>query len=471
MTTTPKNLETLRRSVKSLAACSMLVLLAGTAMGQPVAGAEAGSANTEVLDGPPHNLPGHEQGDRAPEAAKPAEAAPKAEEREWFGGLSWWKWSRVTGDWGGARTSMEDKGITFAGSLTWEWSSVWDGGATNKASDRHMWDVNATFDTEKMLDLKGGTLYVDAYWTESSGGSGDVGDYQGISNIDTYEDRAQIAEVWYEQKLFDDVLRIKAGKMEANSEFAFVENPGDSQHASSGFSPTIAFMPSFPETATGLVAYVYPTKHVYVGAGWFDGSLQDGVSTGKRGPDQFFRDNLSSDWFLIAEVGFTWDQLAEKMGGGHVGIGGSYATGRLDTFAGDVKHGSSSVYVVAEQQICSAGDTEELKDKGINVFAQLGFGDEDINPVKTHLAAGLAFSGFCAARADDTAGVYVSFVDFSGADGAPLTGNETAIETYYKLQLTPAVSVSPDLQYIIDPSGDSGLDNALVGQLRLTINF
>lgn len=102
----------------------------------------------------------------------------------------------MTGDWGGGRTWLEDKGITVDAAFIWEWSSVWSGGVNERASDRRMYDVSSGFDLEKMVGLKGAQVFLDAYFTESSGGSEDVGDFQGISNIDTYGDRSQLAEAW-----------------------------------------------------------------------------------------------------------------------------------------------------------------------------------------------------------------------------------------------------------------------------------
>jgi porin len=47
--------------------------------------------------------------------------------------------------------------------------------------------------------------------------------------------------------------------------------------------------------------------------------------------------------------------------------------------------------------------------------------------------------------------------------------SETAIEMFYKLQLTPFFSIKPDLQYIVNPGGD--LPNAFVAGLRMEVAF
>ena len=47
--------------------------------------------------------------------------------------------------------------------------------------------------------------------------------------------------------------------------------------------------------------------------------------------------------------------------------------------------------------------------------------------------------------------------------------SETAIEAFYKYQLTEFMSVKPDLQYIVNPGG-AGRD-AIVAGVRLEISF
>ena len=59
----------------------------------------------------------------------------------------------------------------------------------------------------------------------------------------------------------------------------------------------------------------------------------------------------------------------------------------------------------------------------------------------------------------------------SSADGAGFSAeHETVMEMYYKAALTPWVSLSPSVQYVFNPGGDSG-DDAVVLGLRVQIAF
>jgi carbohydrate-selective porin OprB len=50
--------------------------------------------------------------------------------------------------------------------------------------------------------------------------------------------------------------------------------------------------------------------------------------------------------------------------------------------------------------------------------------------------------------------------------------HETAIELYYRYTLNNHISLQPDFQYIINPSGaDTRLSDALLGLLRLSVEF
>jgi carbohydrate-selective porin OprB len=52
-----------------------------------------------------------------------------------------------------------------------------------------------------------------------------------------------------------------------------------------------------------------------------------------------------------------------------------------------------------------------------------------------------------------------------------LNDREIAIEAAYRAEILPGLILQPDLQYIINPSMDPKLDNALQVGLRLEMSF
>lgn len=427
----------------------------------------AGLANVMESELGPQDLPGREKGERErqPEAkpdarpdAKPDATAPAPE-------ISFWSRERVTGDWWGGRTKLEEAGINFNGSFTFQAASVIEGGARRHASTRTLWDFNVMFDLGTLVDWEDASVFVDFTSSDERSVLGDAGSFQAPSNLEYARNVDEIAELWFQQKLWGGAVRVKAGKIDANAEFAFVGAAADFQNASAGVTPNILFIPTVPAQATGIVAFVYPTESWYVGAGFFDGATQDGIRTGGRGPADFFSDARSSSWYWIAETGLTWD--CESMGAGRAAIGGWHATGDFARFDGNIEEGSEGFYALAEQQVWRRGADEESKDKGIFAFGQYGWADKDVTVLGQHIAAGLVLKGTCSARCDDSIGAYWSMIDVSKD---VLTGADRD-EVYYKAQVTPWCYIQPCVQHIIHPSGRAAIDDATLLGVQIGVAF
>ncbi len=464
------------------------ILIAGTIAGVHSAALAADDdpasslAGAEELMDVPGDLPGHERAPRSRQEARddaPSEPAPPEEEREWFGGMPWFEWSRATGDWGGWRTTLEDKGLSFAGSYTLDWTSVVDGGINQRASTRQIFDVNATLDLDAAFDWTGAKAFVDFYIFDGRGGFRDVGDYAGVSTIDGGKNLVQVGELWLEQALFDGVLRLKAGKIDAAKEFDFLNVVGGFLNLGAVQDPpSYPGLATYPNPATGVVAFVYPTDWLYAGAGWFDGATADGFRTGGAGPATFFSDSKSDAWFFIGEVGVTWDAGKEGesfrdggLGAGRLAVGAWQHTADFATFAGGTEDGQTGFFAVAEQQLVRRGGGDDDAKKGLFAFARLGFADESTNPAAFSLAGGLSLAGTFVTRADDGAGVLVSFVDMSDDAGAGFDDDELAFELYYKVGVTPFFTVTPDVQYIMSPGGNSTVDDAIQVGVRVGVSF
>lgn len=459
----------------------------------------------------PVTLPGREAPSRERPVPTPPVAKPEAEvemtaeqkaleearreaEREWFGRKPYWTWSRGAGDWGGDRMWLEDRGFKLEGAYVLDWQSVWSGGVRNEASTAQLWGLSATLDSQKLAGYTGGTLFADFYSTSPNDGA-DPGSFQNKTNLDSGDSVTELAEVWYEQVLFEGVLRLKIGKVDASSEFAFTKSGSEFMESSAGVDPTILGMPTYPDPATSINVFVHPTNRWYIGAGFYDGaSGVDGVHTGRQGPASFFSDARSNDWFWIGETGLTWRGLWRE-GKGRLAGGVWHHTGEWRRFDGGVEQGTTGFYAVLDQRlwgpagvgppILSHGTAspsggadphagapaggEPDDDRGLWLLMQCGYGDENVSEAARHFAVGLVLKGMFADREGDAAGMYVSWVDLSAAAG--FQENETGIEWFYRYQVTPFVSVKPDLQLFINPSGNPNIDDALVGGMRLEMVF
>jgi porin len=364
------------------------------------------------------------------------------------------------------RAALDEYGVAIEASLVVDWLGPFSGGTRKPKRDtvRSLFDVNVAFDLEPILGLSGGTLFLDAYGFWGRNGTGDTGEFQGYSNIDVDEERFQLAEVWYEQYLFGERLRVKLGKVEANSEFAFVDAAGDFINSSAGPSPTLFVLPTYPEPAMSINVFAYPTDFFYLGAAVYDGAVNDGVSTGNRGPKTFFSDSKSDDYFAIGEVGFLWE-------GGRIAAGPWYHTADFDRWDGGRDSGTLGMFALAEAQVWRENPQADGDEQGVSVFGRYGYADKDLMDVEAvhHVGVGVLWNGAIPGRDDDAIGLRASWVDLSNKAG--FGSNETALEFFYLCQLTPFLGVKGDLQYFANPAGDSSATDVVVGGLRIEMSF
>jgi porin len=390
-------------------------------------------------------------------------------DREWIGGAPWTDWTRITGDWRSARTWLEEQGIEVGASLTVDWGANWNGGVRNRSTVMSMPDVNVALDLEQLFGLPRTLAFFDFYQTEGRGLSGDVGALQGVSNIENFN-TSQVAEAWFET-WFGDSVRFKFGKVDFNSEFAFSEVASEFINPSPGITPTAQWGPTFPNPATSANLFVMPSESTYVGVGVYDGAGAVGINTGSQGFSGFFRDDESDAYFTIVEAGAGWTG-GNSWGSGRIAIGGWYHGERFDRFDGGTERGASGGYAILDQIVWRENpeDAEDLQ--GLGFTAVVGFaGSADIVNVPLHLQAGVVWTGAVEGRDDDAIGLLITYAELSEAQGSPYQGAETIFELVYKWQLTPAVILRPDLQYVMNPSGDPTLEDSLVGMLRMELVF
>jgi porin len=396
-------------------------------------------------------------------APAPAEQQP----REWIGGLPYSQWTRATGDWLGHRTSLENAGIEVGGGYTADLAAPWSGDGRRRSSLSTLLDLNVAFDLEALVGLPRTLVYVDAYRIDGRDPSDDVGDFQGLSNIQA-DDTTQIAEVWIETWLCDE-CRIKIGKVDFNSEFAFHEIGGEFVNSTAAVVPTIVAYPTYPNPATAVNVFWVPNEHSYVGVGVYDGAGGEGINTGGRGPKGFFSDDDSDAYFLAAEAGLAWAG-GETWGAGRVVLGGFHHTATFATIAGGTSDGTSGLWASFEQRMWRENPSDD-DGQGLGMFVSLGLADDRVSPVGSAVGIGAEWIGALPGRDTDVCGLGVFHCDLCDDPAAGTPDDETAIELFYKLALTPAVSLKPEMQYILQPGGVGDTDDVLVGLLRLEILF
>ncbi len=377
------------------------------------------------------------------------------------------EWQHLTDDWGGRRPRLDDLGIVFEADLTFDHSHNFEGGLGRGSATRNLLNFNLTLDTQRLGLWEGGTFFLNFQNIHGPGIGDELGDVQGLDNLDA-DGRTQISEIWYEQLLLGEQVRIRIGKVDVNSEFAYVDNGGEFLNSSMGFSPTVFVMPSYPDPAFGFTLFIYPSESLYAGIGMIDGSAQEGIATGSRGPSTLF--GAPGDLFYIAEAGSTW-ALNERTLPGRVGVGVWVHDGDFVRFDAGMEDRAVGFYFVLDQMLWRENSEDEEDSQGLAGFMQYGYADANLSSVEHHIGVGATWTGAIPERDDDVLGLGISVARLSDDPAAGFTDDaETAFELFYRLQLTPYIAVKPDLQFIKNPGG-AGADDALVGTVRVEISF
>lgn len=370
---------------------------------------------------------------------------------------SWWNGDYLTGDWGGARDRLEALGWTLSVNAIADSSWPFDGGRRHRRTDRVLLDVALEVDLERAAGVPGTTVFAEFYSLSGRDASADVGDLQAFSNIDGPE-VDQLAELWVERSFDEGAIRVKAGKVDANSEFAYVKAGLQLLHSSAGFSPTILALPTYPDPAVSLNFFAYPTEEWRVGLGLYN-AQDGGVVSGRRGMTSDFDES-----FLIGEIGRSWHDRDSRLV-----LGFWRHTGEFDRFDGGTDSGAKGTYAILEQRL-TREDVHDPKDRqGLTAFLQWGAADPDVSTFDEHVGAGLIYRGLVPHRDSWQTGLYVSRADLSEA--ASPGGREVAFELFQEIRLTPGLTLKPDLQLIVDPSGSKEADDVWVATLRIELSL
>jgi porin len=377
----------------------------------------------------------------------------------------------ITGDWWGYRSKWANDGLTVAAAIYYDFSKNLQGGvSTSQYASRELLDVDFTWTTDQLLNWHGGTFFFNFLNHEGTNGSTLLtGDAQMFDNQDGPGD-TQIAQLFFQQMLADDQLRLKIGRMDSASDFAYTTNGSDFLGASFGTSPALLDFPTYPDPALGAALFWTPNSHFYLSGDVSDSNKSDrfGVLSG----DPYNIDAAGGGGIVIAETGAQWSLGAQQLAG-RLGVGGYRNTGTLERFDGGTQDGANGMYAVFDQTVwqeaapASAGATPS----NIGIFGQYGLGDGHVSPFEQHIGGGFQWTGPIPsqARAADVLGVGASYVDF-GSSAAFTEPYELELEGFYKVQLTPWFNVQPDVQYIIHPGG-TGIPNACVVTVRVELDF
>jgi porin len=372
---------------------------------------------------------------------------------------------KMTGGWGGERQRLEQAGISLNAQLVLEGFENFQGGVRRGGTYASTFDLNLALDTEKVFRWSGGKFYVDL---EDHAGQNPstrlTGDLQVFDKLNSGP-YLQIFEMWYQQRLFDDALRVKVGKVDANTEFSVIDNALTLLSSSTQVTPTILAFPTTPDPMPSLSLFFTPGKVWYASVGAFYANRSDTLGDIAGHPESLQPTNGGT--FLIGESGLRWQHAPLLGADGNVKLGAWEHTGTFTRLKGGRENGAAGCYGMVNQTVWQPAEKSE-QSRGLRTFAEIGRTQSSVSSIDWNVSSGVTWTGPLAIRPDDVLGFSANYAHISPEAELPHS-YELALELCYQVALTKWATLSPDLQYIVHPGGQ--YSDALVGTLQLTLTF
>lgn len=345
-------------------------------------------------------------------------------------------------------------------------AEVWhnaDGGRRRGTAYLDNLDATLALDADRLWGWTDTRIFVYALYNNGDTLSEDLaGDLQVISNLETGVSAARLYEAWIDTPIGGHGS-LRAGLYDLNSEFDVLESAGlfiNSAHGiGSDFGLSGRNGPSiFPVTSLALrLAWNWP--------GPWQGrlALLDGVPGDPDDADATAIDLGSDDGALVAA------ELERRGRSGRLLLGAWRYTAAFDEWPRSVpgvqprSRGNGGVYL--------RGETA-LGDGALLAFARVGLASAAHNAFSEFFSAGLTWSGVF--REHDRLGVAMAWGEASSRlvrarDGAD--AREVALELTYRIPLGQRLTLQPDLQYVINPGLEPGLDPAWAVGVRLVADL
>ncbi|MGC8492969.1 MAG: carbohydrate porin [Syntrophobacteraceae bacterium] len=373
---------------------------------------------------------------------------------------------KATGGWGGVRQRLEAEGITIEADSVLEGFINFRGGIrTNTLVAASTSDLSLGIDAGKLLGWSGAKFYMDL---EDHGGRNPskvlVGDLQIFDKQNTMP-YLQIFELWYQQKLCNGRLRIKIGKVDANTEFSVVDNGLSFLNSSSQVSPTLFVFPTTPDPMPSANVFFTPCKFWYLSLGAYYANRSDRFGEIIDNPSAAQLTDFGT--FLIGETGLKWGSAPFFPYAGNVRGGFWDHTGTFTRFDGSEQQGAYGGYAIFDQTLWQPPG-EPADGRGVRAFLEYGRTQKTIDPIYQHIGGGVTWTGLFACRPEDIAGFSPQYAYLSSGAGLSFS-YELALEAFYRFKVTPWATVQPDLQYIVHPGGK--YPDALVATMSMKVDF
>lgn len=327
-------------------------------------------------------------------------------------------------------------------------------------------NVILTIDTAKAGWWENGSFTFYSIWVYGERPSEAVGDFQFTSGIDAPTPELEPYEAYYEHTFMNGQVKWLAGIHDFTLDFATLDYAFNYLNSSFLTPSTITQIPYsfYPNTSWGTRAIYQITEEGYAMLGFYDGqpATFDDLQNSTLGISP--EDGIYS----IGEVGYKGSMEGYYT---KVVLGAWHCSGQFTDFSGEYQNSNSGLYLLGERELWREN---ELGDQGVGAFFQVGQAQADRNFNPWYFGGGARYKGLVPSRDDDVLSVGLAmayFGDEAREDIPGLEVSERTFEVNYRASINGWMTLSPDVQFVIDPSGNPDLENDLILYLRSEITL
>ncbi len=386
----------------------------------------------------------------------------------------WWRWSTIDGNWGGYRERLADYGLVFSGSSVNDLQGNVSGGSHRDyaVADSSVFALDA--DLGALANIRG--LFFHAEFVGVLGQNLSTKSLDNVLQVATaYAQRGSyLGQMYLTQKLFDGRFTLEAGRVTTANNFASL--PVFNDYVSYAINPVpisvennTTFFTSLPSVEWAAVATIKPSEDLSFAAGVYNTNLPSGLPFGSRhGVDFSF--GGSGGPMEVAQLSYNLngDPGAAGLPGIYY-LGGFYSGADYTPVAGGGnRKGDYGFYFQVQQMVYREGGPGS--DVGLTPWISVTYTPpQSINQLPVFVSGGAVYHGLIRGRSDDTTGLAYYYGKFSNE--LPAFTGEKVLELDYNWWATPWLTITPDLQYVFNPSGRSSSRNALVPGTQVTVLF
>ena len=386
----------------------------------------------------------------------------------------------LTKDWAGLRTDLSELGIKPTASYTTDLMGNPGGGQSRGFTYSGTVQISIFWDFAKLLHLAGLSFNIGGAWSTGKNLSAEhIGNNFWVQSAYTAPgdgaNNLTLGQIYLQQQLFDNSLIFAAGRLAPATTFATM--PVLNNYLNQGINPVPGSLWTNDDTFTsyppgvewGAQAIYNLSPAFQVAAGVFNTNQSSAL--GGKGGLNFALQQGNRGVLTLFQVSYFLNHAPDDKGLlGQYSFGGFYDSNRFANLnnPNSTKSGLYSIYGMFQQMVYRDGGAGSQK--GLTIWGETAIAPRSIVSFMPYfIGGGLSYQGAIPRRDDDIASVGVIYGTFSRY--IPRTTAETVIEANYQVTLTNWLSITPDLQYVIRPSGSSAIKNALVLGAQVQIVF